>query len=335
MTTPQRAGAAPAAGNLYAGQRVAVTGGAGFIGSHLVDALLKNGADVTVVDNFSTGKPEFLSHQKDNPHLRIVQADVLDADALVSALTGAEVVFHASADPEVRYAGDRTEEHLRQNVTATHRVLEAMRKTGTKRIVFTSTSTVYGEAAVIPTPETYGPCEPISIYGAAKLASESLLSSYCATFDLTGVSLRFANIVGDRSNHGVTFDFHRKLLKDPSRLEILGDGRQNKSYCHVSDCVWGILSAESAARGRRYDVFNIGSEDMIDVVTIAKIVTEEMGLKSVRFDFTGGVEGGRGWKGDVKVMRLAVDKLQASGWRPRFGSAEAIRLTARSLVGSR
>ncbi|MHB8585910.1 MAG: NAD-dependent epimerase/dehydratase family protein [Thermoplasmatota archaeon] len=327
-------GGAASVAAAYKGKRCLVTGGAGFIGSHLVDGLLAHGAEVTVLDNFSTGTRAFLAPALKNPKARLVEGDVLAADDIRAAVKGQDIIFHASADPEVRFAGDRTDEHLRQNVMATHRVLEAMRFSEPRRIVFTSTSTVYGDANVVPTPEGYGPCEPISVYGAAKLASESLISSYCGTFDFQGVSLRFANIVGPRSNHGVTFDFHRKLMHDGRKLEILGDGKQNKSYCHVADTVSGIMAAEVASRGRRYDVFNVGSEDMIDVTTIAGLVCEEMGLRSTRFEYTGGVDGGRGWKGDVKVMRLAVDKLKATGWRPKHGSAAAIRDTARSLVQS-
>lgn len=316
----------------HEGRSALVTGGAGFIGSHLVDHLLAAGARVTVIDDLSSGTEAHLVGARSNPRFLFVRGDVLDRRAMREALAGCDLVYHCAADPEVRITGEKTEQHLRANVTATHQVLEAMREARVARIVFTSTSTVYGEATEIPTPETYGPMTPISVYGASKLASESLISAYCATFDLQGVSLRFANVAGARSNHGVTFDFVRKLRENPKRLEILGDGRQAKSYVHIDDTVRGILAAETASRGRRYEVFNIGSGDMIDVLTVARVVAETMGLKDVEFAPTGGVDGGRGWKGDVRTMRLSADKLRATGWAPRMGSTETIRATASALL---
>ncbi len=315
------------------GARALVTGGAGFIGSNLVDALLAHGARVTVYDDFSTGREDFLAAASASPALTVVRGSVLDWAALVPVLAGHDVVFHLAADPDVRASGVRTESHLEQNVIATARVLEAMLTAGVRAIAFTSTSTVYGEAAAIPTPESYGPPSPISIYGASKLAGEALVSAYCGTHGFRGRSFRFANAVGPRSNHGVTFDFHRKLRADPTRLEILGDGKQSKSYFHVADCVAGMIHAmERMPDASGYDVFNVGSEDAIDVRAVADIVTSEMGLSGVRYEFTGGVDGGRGWKGDVRTMRLDVAKLRSLGWAPRYGSAEAIRDTVRALV---
>ena len=307
-----------------------VTGGAGFIGSHLVDALLAKGEEVVVYDDLSSGKKTFLAQHETNKRFRFVRGDVLDAADLALALKGCQQVWHAAADPDVRTSGYRAGQHVNQNVVATLRVLEAMRVAEVRRIAFTSTSTVYGEATVIPTPEGYGPMEPISLYGASKLGSESLISAFCHTFDLQGVSFRFANIVGPRSTHGVTFDFYHKLKKDPKRLEILGDGRQRKSYLHVDDCVAGMLHV-SDRFPERYDVFNLGSDDLIDVFELAKTAIDAWGLKGVALDAVGAAGSG-GWKGDVRKMGLATEKIKQLGWRPKRTSAEAVHATALSLA---
>jgi len=308
-----------------------VTGGAGFIGSHLVDALLAKGDEVVTYDDLSSGKKQFLAQHDGNPRHTFVHGDVLDAADLALAMKGSDIVWHVAADPDVRTSGYRAGVHVQQNVVATLRVLEAMRVAEVKRIAFTSTSTVYGEAKLIPTPEDYAPLHPISLYGASKLGSESLISAFAHTFDLSGVSFRFANIVGPRSTHGVTYDFYHKLKKDPKRLEILGDGRQHKSYCHVDDCVRAMLHVAERFPSR-YDVFNIGSDDAIDVFELARVCTQAWGLDGVELAATGGVEGGRGWKGDVKRMALSTDRLKRTGWKPTYTSAEAIRATALALA---
>lgn len=307
-----------------------VTGGAGFIGSHLVDALLKKGDEVVVYDNLSNGKPAFLAQHKGDARYHFVHADVLDTADLSLAMKGADMVWHVAADPDVRTSGLRAEMHVQQNVIATLRVLEAMRVAGVKRIAFTSTSTIYGEATLIPTPEDYAPLEPISLYGASKLGSESLISAFCHTFDLHGISFRFANIVGPRSTHGVTYDFYHKLKANPKTLEILGDGRQLKSYCHVEDCVSAMLHVVSGALPR-YDVFNIGSDDAIDVLELARVAAETWGLQHVDLKTTGAAGTG-GWKGDVRKMGLSNDKIKKLGWAPRYTSAQAIGATAKALA---
>lgn len=306
-----------------------VTGGAGFIGSHLTDALMARGDSVVVYDDLSSGKKQFLAQHEGNARYRFVHGDVLDAADLALAMKGVEQVWHVAADPDVRTSGYRADKHVQQNVVATLRVLEAMRMADVKRIAFTSTSTVYGEATVIPTPEDYAPLEPISLYGASKLGSESLLSAFAHTFDLRAVSFRFANIVGPRSTHGVTYDFYHKLKKDPARLEILGDGRQHKSYCHVDDCVSGMLHASDRFPAR-YDVFNIGSDDAIDVFELARTAIGAWGLPDVKLEATGAAGTG-GWKGDVKRMGLSSEKIKMTGWRPKHTSVEAIRATAVAL----
>jgi UDP-glucose 4-epimerase len=203
-----------------------------------------------------------------------------------------------------------------------------MRIHSVPRIAFTSTSTVYGEATVVPTPENYAPLLPISLYGASKLSCEALISAYCHTFGMQAWIYRFANIVGSRGTHGVIFDFIRKLRENPAKLTILGDGRQSKSYLHISDCVDGMLFMAAHAHDR-VNVCNIGSEDRFDVTGIARVVAEEMKLGKVAFEYTGG---DRGWKGDVPFMALSVARLKALGWRPAHNSEESVRLCVKELL---
>jgi len=305
-----------------------VTGGAGFIGSHLVDALLAAGDEVTVVDNFSSGRREFLAPHAGDQRFRLVEDDLSPDGHVCDAFEGADMVFHLAANPDVRAGATDTLTPLRQNVVATFNVLEAMRRHGVGRIAFTSTSTVYGEARVVPTPEDYGPLLPISIYGASKLSCEALISAYCHTFGMRAWIYRFANIVGSRGTHGVIYDFIRKLRADPRKMTILGDGRQSKSYLHISDCVDAMLFVARNARDP-VNYYNIGSEDRFDVTGIARAVAGEMGLRDVAFEYTGG---DRGWKGDVPLMTLSVEKLRALGWRPAHNSEESVRLCVRELL---
>jgi len=310
---------------------ILVTGGAGFIGSHLIDALLEKGNEVKCIDNFSSGRREFIENSIEKG-LELIKGDLLDRDDIKKALEGCDTVFHLAANPDVRLGVENTHVHLEQNIIATYNLLEEMRKLGVKKIAFTSSSTVYGEAEEIPTPENYGPLVPISLYGASKLAAEGLIASYCHTFDMQSVIYRFANVVGPRSTHGVTYDFIKKLGNNGNELEILGDGSQKKSYLYISDCIDAMLFGMEKRKGR-VEIFNIGSEDWVDVRRIADVISEEMNL-SPEYRFTGGVDGGRGWKGDVKIMRLSIDKLRNMGWQPKYGSEEAIRMTARWLISN-
>jgi len=311
--------------------KVVVTGGAGFIGSHLVDALVKRGDSVTVLDNFCSGEREFLEQSSEN--IEIHEVDLLNDD-FSAQLEGVGLVFHAAANPEVRIGETQPEIMFEQNVKVTEKVLESMRCAGVSNISFTSTSTVYGEATIIPTPETYGPLNPISEYGKSKLEAERLIEEYCAKFGFRAVSLRFANCVGARSNHGVTFDFVNKLRDNDKELTILGDGSQSKSYFHVEDCVssmLAVLPTDICSEGE-FCAFNVGSEDAIDVVAVADTVCNAMNLEGVGYEFTGGVDGGRGWKGDVKTMLLSVELLKSKGWKPKFDSQEAVHSTAMWLA---
>lgn len=313
-------------------RRIVVTGCAGFIASHLADELLARGNEVVGVDNLSAGKRDFMSGMLSNDRFTFVEGDLLTMD-LGKALEGAEVVCHLAANPDVRLGAKNTHIHFEQNIEVTYRLLEACKDNGVKDILFPSTSTVYGETEVIPTPESYGPLLPISVYGASKLACEAMISSYCHTFDQNAVIYRFANVVGSRSTHNVLHDFIRKLREDPHRLEILGaEPGTSKSYVHVKDCVSGMIAGAEGAK-EQVEVYNIGSRDWMTVKDIADIVVEEMGLTDVEYRWTGGVKGGRGWVGDVKKMLLAVDRLESRGWQPRLNSREAIRQAVRDILG--
>lgn len=314
------------------GSNIVVTGCAGFIGSHLTDALLGMGNHVVGVDNLSAGRREFMEDAEGYQDFRFVQADLLKDD-LGPVFRGADAVIHMAANPDVRSGAKDTLSHYRQNIEVTYRVLETMKETGVKDILFPSTSTVYGEPTVIPTPEEYGPLVPISVYGATKLACEALICSYAHSFDMNGVIFRFANVVGTRSTHNVLHDFTNKLRADPKRLEILGsEPGTTKSYVHVEDCVRGMIIGAEYARNR-VEMFNLGSNDRMSVKDIADTVSEVMGLRGVRYEWTGGVQGGRGWIGDVKNMLLSSDKLRSYGWEPTMNSSQAIKKAVREIVG--
>ncbi|MFA4646312.1 NAD-dependent epimerase/dehydratase family protein [Pyrococcus kukulkanii] len=314
--------------------RVLVTGGAGFIGSHLVDALMERGYEVRVLDDLSAGVLENIERWLDHERFEFIKGDMRDPGIVEEAVKDVDVVFHLAANPEVRIGSQSPELLYETNVLITYNLLQAMRDSNAKYLVFTSSSTVYGDAEKLPTPEDYAPLEPISVYGGAKLAAEAMISGYAHTFDFNALIIRLANIIGKRSNHGVIYDFINKLRRNPEELEILGDGTQRKSYLHVSDTIEGMLTIFEHFRkeGKRVDFYNLGNEDWITVREIAEIVSEEMGL-SPEFKFTGGVDGGRGWKGDVKLMLLDISKAKRTGWRPRLNSHEAVRRTVRELLG--
>jgi UDP-glucose 4-epimerase len=313
--------------------KVLVTGGAGFIGSHLVDALMARGDEVCVFDNLSTGSLENVRHWLESPNFTFIKGDLLSpADLEKLEVERCSVILHLAANPEVRVGSTEPSVHFQQNVLATYNLLELMRRAGGRPLLaFASSSTVYGEASKVPTPEDYAPLKPISTYGASKLACEALIAAYAYTYGFNAVIYRLANIVGPRSRHGVIYDFIQKLKKNPRELEILGDGTQTKSYLHVGDCVKAMLLGLERPSDQ-VEIFNVGSEDQVDVKTIAEIVIEEMGLKDVKLTFTGGVDGGRGWKGDVKNMLLDVSRLKALGWRPKLNSKQAVREAAKSLI---
>jgi len=309
-----------------------VTGGAGFIGSHLVDELLLRGFEVNILDNLSKGDIENVKHWLINPRFIFQKGDLLNPTDATKALKDRETVFHLAADPEVQTSSATPHVHFQQNVAATYNLLEAIRKTRkVETLLFTSSSTVYGEATKIPTPENYAPLTPISIHGACKLACEALIIAYAQTYGFRSIIYRLANIIGSRSKHGVIHDFILKLKKNQKELEILGDGTQTKSYLHISDCITAIIIGLEKSK-EQVQIYNIGSEDQVDVKTIAKTVTAEMKLRRVKLRFTGGVDGGRGWKGDVKNMLLDVKKLKSISWKPAHNSAKAVKKAAHELL---
>jgi UDP-glucose 4-epimerase len=308
--------------------RCFVTGGAGFIGSHLVDRLIERGHYVTVFDNLTSGKLDFLVHHEKNKNFQFIQSDLLDLPSVLTSIQNHDIVFHLAANPDARLGIKHTDLDLKQETIATYNVLEAMRQYGISNIVFSSSSTIYGETPVIPLPETYGPVLPISLYGAGKVASEGLISAFCHTFRIKGWIFRFANIVGNRGTHGVIFDFINKLKQNPHELEVLGDGTQEKPYLHVQECIDGILFGFEHS-DERVNVFNLGCESSTTVSSIAHMVISAMDLKNVRLRYTGG---DRGWPGDVPQVRFNCDKINTLGWRARYTSDEAVQMTVNALV---
>ncbi|MDF9744439.1 NAD-dependent epimerase/dehydratase family protein [Natrinema salsiterrestre] len=298
---------------------VLVTGGAGFIGSHLTERLLADGASVTIVDDLSNGDRDRVPEEAD-----FLEADLTDPDALEGHLDGIDLVFHLAASKHVDT--DRPHGQFDDNTRMTRNILEAMADAGVTEIAYTSSSTVYGEAPR-PTPEDYAPLEPISAYGASKLADEGLLSARAHSHDLTVWNFRFANVVGPRLRGAVIPDFIEKLRDDPEHLTILGDGRQEKSYLHLEDCLDAMLHVVEHADDAM-NTYNLGTRTTTSVDRIAAIVAEELGVDPDH-EYTGG---DRGWTGDVPKMRLSIEKLSALGWEPRLSSDEAVRRSTREII---
>jgi len=313
-------------------KNVLVTGGAGFIGSHLVDRLMREGHNVTALDNLKSGSLNNLKRWLNHPRFTLVKADLKDAENIAEAVKNYSTIFHLAANPEVRIGETEPHVHFEENLLATVNLLEAVKNSSVKTLVFTSTSTVYGRASVFPTPENYAPLIPISTYGASKLGCEALISSYAHTFGFRGLILRMANTVGPRSHHGVVFDFVKKLKENSKSLEILGDGNQNKSYMYIDDCIDAIIHLTNVSLKGKVEVFNVGSPDQIKVKKIADIVAKEMKLEKVYYVFKKGAEDGAGWIGDVKTMHLSIEKLIKTGWKPKYTSEQAVRLTTRFIL---
>ena len=309
--------------------RALVTGGAGFIGSHLIDRLVARGDDVVVIDNLSSGDVGFIQPHLDNGRVRLVEGDICNpADVGRAMAMEIDCVFHLAANPDIRLGTRITDTDLQQGTVATYNILEAMRLNDVGRIVFASSSVVYGEDAPLPTPEDHGPCMPISLYGASKQAGEGLISSWVGTFGLQAWIFRFANIIGARGTHGVIFDFIHKLKNDPNRLEVLGNGLQEKSYMEGGDCVDAMLHVMANAH-QPLNLFNLGSHDTASVRRIAEIVVEVTGCADARIEYTGG---DRGWAGDIPRARLGIDKMLQTGFDVAMNSEEAIRYTATCLL---
>ena len=313
------------------GDRYLIVGGAGFIGSHFTDHLLADRAvaAVTLYDNFTSGREWHFEAHRDDSRLRVVQGDVGDLDRLAEAMVGHDVVIHLASNPDIARAATEPEIDFYQGTVLTNNVVEAMRRTGARRILYASGSGVYGDLGETEAHEDYGPLLPISTYGASKLAGEALIASYCAMFGLTGCAFRFANVVGPRQTHGVGFDFVRRLLVDPTRLAIMGDGSQSKSYIHVSDIVAAVLHAARFSPDD-FATYNVATGDYITVAEIAALAVECLGLPAApRLDYAGG---DRGWKGDVPVVRLNTERIRGLGWTCRRGSREALRVSLMALI---
>jgi UDP-glucose 4-epimerase len=298
-----------------------VAGGAGFIGSHLTHELLRSPHnEVVVFDNFASGHISHLDAVIDDPRLEVIEADLKELETVIEAMSGADHVYLFAANPDIAAAANDPGIDFRDGTCLTHNVIEAVRINGVPRITYASGSGVYGDRGTQEVDEEFGPLIPISTYGASKLGCEALLAAYAHMFGIDAVAFRFANAVGARQTHGVTYDFVRRLRQSPSELRILGDGSQSKSYIHVSDVVSAMLTLTD--RGwKGFDVFNAGTGDYVTVTEIADLVVARMGLTDVRYEYTGGP---RGWRGDVPVVRFRSDKLASLGWRCRHSSTEAL-----------
>ena len=306
--------------------QILITGCAGFIGSSVLDRMLSLGHQVVGVDNFSTGQRRFLSAALKSDKFRLVEADLLDEMAMKSAFAGCDVVYHFAANADVRFGTDHPRRDLEQNTIATYNVLEAMRANGIKKIAFSSTGSVYGEALVVPTPED-GPF-PVqtSLYGASKAAGEGLISAYCEGFGFQACIFRFVSILGERYTHGHVFDFYQKLKSDPSRLPVLGNGKQRKSYLYVQDCIDAMLLAMDKAPGK-VNIFNLGVDGYCEVNNSIGWICEELGVRP-SLEYSGG---DRGWIGDNPFIFLDTQRIQSLGWKPKFGIREGVIKTVQYL----
>jgi UDP-glucose 4-epimerase len=313
-------------------KRVFVSGGAGFIGSHLLTSLLKKSGieRVVIFDNFSSGRLSYIKKSAGDPRVEVVKDDLKELSAVASAMAGCDTVFHLAANPDIAKAVTQPDIDFWEGTYLTQNVLEAMRVNGVRKIIYTSGSGVYGENPGVAFAEDYGPCVPISTYGASKLACEGLIAAYCHMFEIVGRAFRFANVVGPRQTHGVGYDFVRRLKADPTRLRILGDGTQRKSYIHVEDVLAAIGLADERATGN-YAMFNVATDDYITVAEIADLAVKVSGLApgQTKYEFTGG---DRGWKGDVPVVRFDCSKIKALGWKARRSSAEAVTDAMKAMI---
>lgn len=305
-----------------------ITGGAGFIGKHLVERLVREGIQVTVYDNLASGKKDNIAQYLGKSNFAFIQADLLDLPTLQKAMKGHNIIWHLGANTDIVKGNEITDIDLNNCTVATRNVLEAMRLNKINDILFSSSATVYGDMPPVALSEGMGPLLPISLYGAGKLAGEGLISAYSHLFGIRACIFRFGNVIGGYMSHGVIYDFIHKLRKNPGELEILGDGNQEKNYFMVEDCIAGMLWAFQKSPNQ-YDVFNLGCETSVTVKEIGRIVAEEMGLREVKYRFTGGT---RGWLGDAPYVRYDVSKMKKLGWTASYTSAEAVRIAAQRLI---
>jgi UDP-glucose 4-epimerase len=309
--------------------RIPVTDEVNFIGSHLVVRLVRDGYRVRVVDNLSSGRIENIKHHLDAGTVELIVGDLKEPQVVLKAVEGADVVFHFVANPEVRVSTTNPEIHFNENIVATFNLLEAMRRKNVKELVFASSSSVYGEPEEIPVDES-APIRPVSVYGASKVACEALIHAYAKLYGIKAVVLRYANVVGPRLRHGVVWDFINKLLKNPTELEILGDGKQVRSYIYIDDAIEATITAWRKTE-TSYEVYNIASEDWITVDEVTEEVIKAMGLSNVRKTYKP-VLHGVGWPGDVKKIALKIDKIKKLGFKPAMNSREAVRTATRKLL---
>jgi UDP-glucose 4-epimerase len=309
--------------------RVFIAGGAGFIGSHMAhDVLTKTNACVTIFDNFSSGQEWHLGPHLDGDRLTIVRGDLKDREAVKKAVAGSDRVYHYASNPDIAKAMAQPDVDFWEGTYLTQNLLEAMRQTGVNELIYASGSGVYGDTGELAVTEDYSPMQPISPYGASKLACEAMIHAYTHMFDMKARVFRFANVVGGRQTHGVAYDFINRLRKNPEELSILGDGMQSKSYIHVED----VIRAKQyfASRDKeRYTYYHLATGDYLTVREIADLVTEEMGLKNVKYVFSGG---DRGWKGDVPIVRFDLTKVHNAGWKAERSSREAMRDAIRKML---
>lgn len=307
-------------------EHIFITGGAGFIGSTIVDRLLALGKRVTAYDNFSTGLHEFIADAKSHKNFTLIEGDVLDLEGMTNAMQGCNAVMHLAANADVRFGTEHPGRDLEQNTIATFNVLEAMRANTIKTIAFSSTGSVYGEAEIFPTPEDAPFPVQTSLYGASKLAGEGLISAYAEGFGMKAYIFRFVSVLGERYTHGHVFDFYQKLKEDPTTLHILGNGKQRKSYMYVQDCVDAMLLAMEKAQDK-VNIFNLGAEDYVEVMDSVAVICEELGVMP-EFTFSGGE---RGWIGDNPFIFLETKKIRALGWQPKVNIKDGVRKTLQWL----
>ena len=316
-------------------EKIFITGAAGFIGSSLVDRLLAEGKTVVGWDNLATGQMRFLEKALTNPRFQFIQGDNLDLPALTRAMAGCDTVFHLAANADVRFGLEHPSKDLQQNTVATFNVLEAMRAAGPRRIAFSSTGSVYGEAQVIPTPEDAPFPVQTSLYASSKLAGEGMIASYCEGFQFEGYLFRFVSILGERYTHGHVFDFYRQLLEHPDHLKVLGDGTQRKSYLYVQDCLSAMLHVMNQGTARqaphRVEVYNLGTPEYVRVNDSIAFICRSLGLQP-RIDYSGG---SRGWVGDNPFIFLETKKVQATGWKPALTIEQGIHRTLQWLQQNR
>jgi len=315
-------------------RKILVTGGTGFIGSALVAILLRQGNHVTVIDHLSANKMQNLEHFFSFDNFDFIQHDLLEVELLKQVVNKCDIIFHLAANVDVRKGHLNTEVDFLNNIVATRNVLESMKFSNRcKKLIFTSSSVVYGEHPTMPTTENYGPLKPISLYGASKLACEALISGYVGTFGIEAVIFRLANVVGPGSEHGVIFDFIRKLRESNGKyLEILGDGYQKKSYLYIDDCINALMLGFNEFPSQ-LEIFNVGSDDQVDTNTIAQIIIDVLRL-SPEIVHSSDSKDGRGWIGDVKNMLLSTDKLKKIGWNINYSSKETVSLTVKNIIDS-